>query len=400
MSSINFASKEISVKIVYYGPGLCGKTTSLHHVYNNILPDNRPKMVSLATDVDRTIFFDFLPVTAYKVRDFLMRLQLYTVPGQVFYNSTRKLVLNGADGVVFVADSQRQARDSNLESYRNLEENLLEQGVKLASLPHIFQFNKQDLADIMSPEELDQELNRYSVPTFVTVATNGKGVLDVLKEISKLVINDLNRKGLGRRLNQEPAASGRPTAVVWTSAGQESLHAVLGGSGPADEGAYEASVSPDAPASQALSNAPASQALSNAPVSQALSNAPATQASSAIKDRPPAVLEAIWRTPRQRELAHNAEVLIKDLDLNGLRKALAELLEEAVRHGLPGVTQAWDSTRCALYKGLPGHLWTDIQTVLTLSGPEGPAPDLRTLMLIYTYAALAVDGWGTLRGAR
>ena len=124
MSSINFAAKEISVKVVYYGPGLCGKTTTLQYIYSTIGQEKRPKMVSLATDVDRTIFFDFLPVNAYKIRDFLVRLQLYTVPGQVFYNSTRKLVLNGADGVIFVADSQAQAMDSNMESYQNLEDNL------------------------------------------------------------------------------------------------------------------------------------------------------------------------------------------------------------------------------------------------------------------------------------
>ncbi|MEK7705037.1 MAG: hypothetical protein AAB426_08770, partial [Myxococcota bacterium] len=126
MSSINFHTKEISVKVVYYGPGLCGKTTSLQMVYNSLPPTQRPKLVSLATEVDRTIFFDFLPVTAYRIRDFSVRLQLYTVPGQVFYNATRKLVLNGVDGLVFVADSQRAMRDSNLESLQNLDDNLAE----------------------------------------------------------------------------------------------------------------------------------------------------------------------------------------------------------------------------------------------------------------------------------
>ncbi len=135
MSSINFHTKEISVKIVYYGPGLCGKTTSLQTIYNSLPRDKRPQLVSLQTEVDRTIFFDFLPVTAYRIRDFLVRLQLYTVPGQVFYNATRKLVLNGVDGVVFVVDSQRAMRDSNLESLQNLEDNLAELGLDITRVP-------------------------------------------------------------------------------------------------------------------------------------------------------------------------------------------------------------------------------------------------------------------------
>src|SRR5882757_8534599 len=139
MSSINFATKEISVKIVFYGPGLCGKTTTLQAIYQSIRPEKRPQMVSLATDVDRTIYFDFLPVNAYKIGDFIVRLQLYTVPGQVFYNSTRKLVLNGVDGVVFVADSQGAALDDNKESIANLGENLRELGMAIERVPYVMQ---------------------------------------------------------------------------------------------------------------------------------------------------------------------------------------------------------------------------------------------------------------------
>lgn len=169
MSSINFATKEISVKIVFYGPGLCGKTTTLQSIYQAIKPERRPQMVSLATDVDRTIYFDFLPVNAYKIGDFIVRLQLYTVPGQVFYNSTRKLVLNGVDGVVFVADSQAAALDDNKESLMNLAENLRELGMSIERVPYVLQYNKRDLPNVMSVEELNKELNQAGAPSFSTV---------------------------------------------------------------------------------------------------------------------------------------------------------------------------------------------------------------------------------------
>ena len=206
MSSINFHTKEISVKIVYYGPGLCGKTTSLQAIYRSLPEDKRNQFVSLATEVDRTIFFDFLPVTAYRIRDFAVRLQLYTVPGQVFYNATRKLVLNGVDGVVFVCDSQRAMHDSNAESLRNLEENLLDLGMQVEDVPIIIQANKRDIPGIFNLDEMDSLYNKRGVPFFGTVATTGEGVLDALKVISKQVVNNLVRKGLGKQLReQEPS---------------------------------------------------------------------------------------------------------------------------------------------------------------------------------------------------
>ena len=211
VSSINFHTKEISVKIVYYGPGLCGKTTSLQTIYASLPEERRPQLVSLATEVDRTIFFDFLPVTAYRIRDFLVRLQLYTVPGQVFYNATRKLVLNGVDGIVFVADSQRAMKDSNLESLQNLEENLAELGLDLSRVPVVFQYNKRDLDGIFSVAEMDQIYNRLGVPAFPTVATRGDGLREAMKAVSQLVVHDLVRKGLGREL-QQPHAEARAPA--------------------------------------------------------------------------------------------------------------------------------------------------------------------------------------------
>ncbi len=212
MSAINFHTKEISVKIVFYGPGLCGKTTSLHTIYASLPEHKRPQLVSLATEGDRTIFFDFLPVTAYRIKDFNVRLQLYTVPGQVFYNATRKLVLNGVDGIVFVADSQRLMRDSNAESLQNLQENLAELGLEVSQVPMVMQFNKRDLTEIYSVEEMEQIYNPRHVPSFATIATNGSGVFEALKNISQQVVSDLLRKGLGRQILQqtEPKAAKEP----------------------------------------------------------------------------------------------------------------------------------------------------------------------------------------------
>ena len=218
VSSINFHTKEISVKIVYYGPGLCGKTTTLQKIYENLPVGRRPQLVSLSTEVDRTIFFDFLPVTAYRIRDFTVRLQLYTVPGQVFYNATRKLVLSGVDGLVFVADSQRAMKDSNLESLQNLGDNLAELGLEVASVPLVMQFNKRDLSDIFTVEEMDLLYNLRRVPVFATVALAGDGLMEALKTVSQLVVNDLVRKGVGRQI-REPGAPAQASARPGPGAG-------------------------------------------------------------------------------------------------------------------------------------------------------------------------------------
>lgn len=196
MAFVNFATREITAKIVYYGPGLGGKTTSLQYIHSGLPPDNKGKMISLATEEDRTIYFDFLPLNLGKIQDFNVRVQLYTVPGQVRYNATRKLVLRGADGLVFVADSQTHKKLANVESFSNMEENLRELGKELNDLPHVLQFNKIDLPSVLSLEEMSQLLNKFNVPFFETCATTGIGVLDALKSITKLVFNDLSKKAL------------------------------------------------------------------------------------------------------------------------------------------------------------------------------------------------------------
>lgn len=211
MAFVNFATREITAKIVYYGPGLGGKTSSLQYIHNCLPAENRGKMISLATEEDRTIYFDFLPLHLGKIQDFAVRVQLYTVPGQVRYNATRKLVLRGADGVVFVADSQMHKKLSDVESLQNMEENLREHGRDMRDLPLVFQYNKMDLPHLMTPAEMNQLLNKLTSPYFETCATTGIGVLEALKGITKLVFNDLSRKALlqkkGKTTTEAPAAA-------------------------------------------------------------------------------------------------------------------------------------------------------------------------------------------------
>ncbi|HIJ94972.1 MAG TPA: gliding-motility protein MglA [Desulfuromonadales bacterium] len=193
MSFINYASREINCKIVYYGPGLCGKTTNLQFVYQKTAPEARGKMISLATETERTLFFDFLPLSLGEIRGFKTRFHLYTVPGQVFYDASRKLILKGVDGVVFVADSQEERIDANIESLENLRINLKEQGYDLDKLPYIIQYNKRDLPGVMSVDELRQELNPTNVPEFEACATSGEGVFETLKSVAKLILIDLKK---------------------------------------------------------------------------------------------------------------------------------------------------------------------------------------------------------------
>ena len=191
MTVVNPLTREISAKVVFYGPGLSGKTTTLKHIYSAVKPQRRGELVTLATEGDRTIFFDFLPLHVKEVRGMGVRFQLYTVPGQVFYEATRRLVLSGADGVVFVADSQRAARQANLESLDDLKRNLESHDIDPASFPIVFQYNKRDLPALMTVQEMDAELNWLRAPAHETCATRGEGVLPALREVSKLVIRSL-----------------------------------------------------------------------------------------------------------------------------------------------------------------------------------------------------------------
>ncbi len=192
MSLINYSSREINVKIVYYGPGLCGKTTNIQYIYDKVSPDTKGKLITLATEMDRTLFFDFLPLELGKVKGFRTRFHLYTVPGQVYYDASRKLILRGVDGVIFVADSQEMRYDANIESLYNLHENLAEYNIKLDDVPYAIQYNKRDLDGVISVDELEQELNPQRFPAFEGIATQGVGVFDTLKSVAKSALRNLS----------------------------------------------------------------------------------------------------------------------------------------------------------------------------------------------------------------
>ena len=191
MAVLDHAKKEVNAKIVYYGPGLSGKTTNIHFIYSKLMAEHRGELMTLSTKSHRTLFFDFLPVELGEVKGYNTRFYLYTVPGQIFYNNIRKEVLKNVDGIVFVADSQAKMKQENLQSLQNLEENLLEMGRELKDIPHVFQYNKRDMPEIHGLEDLHRQLNKYNAPFFEAVAINGTGVLKALTTISKMVLKKL-----------------------------------------------------------------------------------------------------------------------------------------------------------------------------------------------------------------
>lgn len=193
MSFINYSSREINCKIVYYGPGLCGKTTNLQYIFKKTNPEHRGKMISLATETERTLFFDFLPLSLGDIKGFKTRFHLYTVPGQIFYDASRKLILKGVDGIIFVVDSQIERMDANIESFENMKVNLKEQGYDLANIPYVIQYNKRDLPNVVPVAELKKVLNVDGVPDFEAVAATGGGVFETLKAVVKFVLIELKK---------------------------------------------------------------------------------------------------------------------------------------------------------------------------------------------------------------
>ncbi len=196
MATINYGYREISCKIVYYGPGMSGKTTNLETIHKKVPATSRGDLTSLATKTDRTLFFDLLPLDLGTIRGFKTKFQLYTVPGQVYYNATRKLVLRGSDGVVFVADSQPDRMEDNIESLQNLEDNLKEQNMNIDELPLVLGWNKRDLPDVLPVEELDGKMNRWGAPNFEMEALNGRGVFDALRAVTRLVLEKIEKEGV------------------------------------------------------------------------------------------------------------------------------------------------------------------------------------------------------------
>ncbi|MFN3387106.1 MAG: GTP-binding protein [Candidatus Thermochlorobacter sp.] len=218
MANINYANKEIIIKIVYYGPGMSGKTTNLQVIHQMVPQDAASKMISLATEQDRTLFFDLLPLSLGSVKGFNTKFQLYTVPGQVYYNTTRKLVLNGVDGVVFVADSQQGKMQENKESLENLKDNLAEYGIDLAKFAVVIQYNKRDLPNVYSIEELQRELNPYGFPYTEAVAFKGTGLMETLKLISKLTLQRIGQKtGTGASTAEQAPPKPAPAAAPQSS---------------------------------------------------------------------------------------------------------------------------------------------------------------------------------------
>lgn len=222
MAQVNPLTRELLIKLVYYGPGLGGKTTSLQRIHGSSPPETRGQIVSLATPVDRTLYFDFLPLRLPPLKNMHVRLQLFTVPGQVYFNATRKLVLTGADGVAFVADSQRERHDANLESLENLRQNLAEQGRSLDDMPFVLQYNKRDLPTALPLDALDRSLNPRAVPSFATCATTGEGVIDALDALVQLALEDVSRR---HDLDTEPEAEGASSTFVRA---EEALEEQLG----------------------------------------------------------------------------------------------------------------------------------------------------------------------------
>ena len=243
MVSINYATREVTCKIVYYGPGLSGKTTNLQYIHDKVPSGTKGKMISLATEADRTLYFDFLPINIGKISGFAAKFQLYTVPGQVYYNATRKLVLRGADGLVFVADSQADKMDENIESLNNMKENLAEYGYDIDDMPVVIQYNKRDLPNVLSVEEMESRLNPKGWKSFETEAVTGVGVFDSLKMIIKLVLDKARKSQSGSAKKERPvsAAAGSAARSAPAQAGGEPTAVTAAMEpGPVREPAYDA----------------------------------------------------------------------------------------------------------------------------------------------------------------
>jgi signal recognition particle receptor subunit beta len=261
MVQINFASREVSVKIVYYGPGRCGKTTNLEQINIKAPPDSKGELISIATETDRTLFFDFLPLDLGKIAGMTTKFQLYTVPGQVYYNATRKLVLQGADGVVFVADSAPNMREENIESLENLVENLEENGLSIEEMPIVFQWNKRDLPNAMPVEQMNADLNRWNAPTCEAIAVKGEGVFKTLKLLASLVIKKLNREHGFAEDGKTRIPAGAPAAAAQAAPARPAPPPVAAAARPAAQAAPPARPPVQPPARPAAAQPPAVQPL-------------------------------------------------------------------------------------------------------------------------------------------
>ncbi len=358
---INPLTREVLVKLVYYGPGLGGKTTSLQCVHRAAPPETRGQIVSLATPVDRTLYFDFLPLRMPPVRDHHVRLQLFTVPGQVYFNATRKLVLTGADGVVFVADSQRKRADANVESLENLRANLDEQGRKLTGVPWVVQYNKRDLDEVLTDAELERMLDTGHTPSFDTCATRGDGVLDALDALVRLVLDDLEARGL-------LGTDRQPTGEVRLSRTDQALEEQIG---RASEEIWKARVTP--PPRDPLPVPPLSSAPSASSVWRASHAIPFSRESAAPRPGPTFAL----LFPEQDEAIVALEGDLAAGRLQGVvtraeEIALRVLDETASRAGL---VEPSDPALAALLLGVGGERWLAFRRLVARVRLGGPVAE-------------------------
>jgi signal recognition particle receptor subunit beta len=368
MPSLNHLKRELVFKVVFYGPGLGGKTTTLQHVHAATKPENRGDLVSLATDTDRTLYFDYLPVKLLQIGDVTLKLQLFTVPGQVYYAATRKLVLGGADGVVFVADTQAARMDANLESLEDLNANLADQGRKLSALPHAFQWNKRDLSDLVPLDELDRRLNLYGAPSIGTVATRGEGVFDMLERITRLVVEAYRA--------ELPASSGRakgtPVFIDAEEVGLTDAIRDLADSQPA----RPRSPAPSVEAQMALSGSSAGPSQATTP--------PPPRASAGFS------LAELWPVA-DRDGVRIAEHLIVARDLSGAVAACEDLLSRVLAAGsvmLGGQAHPRDPVILVTLLGLDGIRYMAFRTVARGARAKRE-PSLREALDCYAFAAEA-----------
>jgi len=374
MPSLNRLKRELLLKIVFYGPGLGGKTTTLQHVHASTKPENRGELVSLATDTDRTLYFDYLPVKLLQVGDVTVKLQLYTVPGQVYYAATRKLVLNGVDGVVFVADTQAARLDANLESLDDLNANLADQGRKLSNLPHVFQWNKRDLADLVPLDELDRRLNLFAAPSVPTVATKGDGVFDVLERITRLVIEAY------RAELPSPSARTKETPVF--------LDAEEVGLADAIKGLADSQ--PARPRSSGDLPQPASSPEAPAPLTSPSAALPATATPAPVSGTGAFSLAELWPAG-DREGVRVAEHLIVKRDFSGAIAACEDLLSRVLAAAsvmLGGQPSPRDPVIVVSLLGLDGPRYMAFRTVARGTRAKRE-PSLREALDCYVFVAEA-----------
>jgi len=403
---LNASAREVVFKIVYYGPGLGGKTSSLQHLHAATRPEHRGKMVSLATPGDRTLYFDFLPVRVPDVRGLGVRLQLFTVPGQVYYDATRKLVLTGVDAVVFVADSQRLRLEANLECLDNLRVNLREHGRELEALPHVFQYNKRDLPEVAPIEELERELNRHGAPAFPTVATTGEGIFEALEAIVRLTLRDFERRapaettheapeltategGIAEALRrvEQPGATHEPTPVPLPIHGGSGAHALgLPSRAPGEIAARALAGGP------ALGEAPSrddelrARSLAAPPVEPmpALAAAPSPSGTAPVAFS----FGPLW-TPVERPLAEMAEAALAAGDLSAAVLAADRLVTGALaavasRLGSSGEAPR-DPAVVVLLLGLDGRRYAEFRS-LVREVRGGRSVEARDALLAYAFA--------------